>query len=401
MKRIVTEAMPVYPVRREEVLAAALRQLQTGDWARLEGAPETEEALKEFHGGGIVWFVSSGLAALQAVLLGHGIGPGDEVITTPYTWGATVSAVLGIGAVPVFADIDPRTGLMDPATVDACVTPRTRAILPVHLFGQACDMDRFRTLAERHGVLLIEDGSQAHGARYRGMRVGRFGHGSGFSCMGLKLLAGTEGGYAVFESEVAARAAYLYGKHQRGVSAETYASFEGLLDSVQFTWRPCPVSAELVRAALPYLEEERAARRANAAHLRSCLQGVRGVTMPEEPADTEGCYHLLSLVYEEEVTGKSRADFVRDLHVLGAGAFVYIPVPLHRLPRMQAFEYEGPRVFWHEQLLRAGCDYRAVSCPQAEWRAGHSVEFGFNWTEENPRAMEQLAEAIMVASRPA
>jgi len=396
-----TERMPAYPVRRPEVIAAAVDALQRGEWARLEGVPETEAALRAYHGADHVWFVASGTAALEALLLGHGIGPGDEVITTPYTWGATVSAILAVGAVPVFADIDRITAQIDPATVEAVITPRTRAILAVHLFGHPCDAVALRAIADRRGIFFFEDGSQAHGARLAGRTVGRFGHGSAFSCMGLKLLAGTEGGYCVFEDPDAEARAWLYGRHPRGMDPARREGLAeaGLLDALQLGWRPCAVSAALVRAALPWLDSENATRRRNAAVLRAALDGIPGVTLPPELPGAQGCYHLLSLVYEPEITGVSREEFLRRLNAGGAGAFIYIPIPIHRLKRLNPHGYEGPRVFWHEQLLRAGIDYRETSCPAAEWRADHSVEMGFNWTQDNPRAMEQIAGLVREAAR--
>jgi dTDP-4-amino-4,6-dideoxygalactose transaminase len=388
--------MPDHPVRRPEVIAAAVRLLETGAWTRLEGAPETEAALRDFHGGGEVWFVASGTAALEAIMLGHGIGPGDEVVTTPYTWGATVSSILAIGAVPIFADIDRTTGLLDVASVAGVISPRTRAILAVHLFGHSCDAVALRKLADERGILFFEDGSQAHGARLNGERVGRFGHAAAFSCMAMKLLGGTEGGYAVFEDRAAAEGAYLHGKHPRGLDAGVRERLEaqGLLDSLQLGWRPSAVSAVLVGAALPFLDGEIAARRANAARLRANLADVPAIVMPPEPPGAEGCYHLLSLLYDPEVSGVSREHFVRRINSRGAGAFIYVPTPIHRLRRLNPAGYDGPRVFWHDQLVRAGIDYRETHCPNAEWRSGHSVEFGFNWTVENFGAMDQLAEVL-------
>jgi len=399
---MITERMPPYPTRRPEVIAAAVDALQRGEWARLEGVPETEAALREYHGGSHVWFISSGTAALEAILLGHGIGPGDEVITTPYTWGATVSAILAIGAIPVFADIDPISGLLDPDTVESCITPRTRAILAVHLFGHPCDAVRLRGIADRHGLFLFEDGSQAHGARLHGRVVGRFGQASAFSCMGLKLLAGTEGGYCLFEDGEAEANAWLYGRHPRGMDPARRERLAqgGLLDALQLGWRPCAVSAALVRAALPWLDSENATRRRNAACLRTRLEGVRGITLPPEIPGAQGCYHLLSLVVHSEEIGVSRDEFLRRMNAQGAGAFVYIPVPIHQLPRLNPHNYKGPRVLWHDALLRAGVDYRETKCPGAEWRSAHTVELGFNWTLDNPHAMEQLAAAVRAAASP-
>lgn len=400
--KILTETPPPYPSRRPEVLAAAAAALAEGDWARLEGAPETEAALREFHGGGEVWYLSSGTAALEAVLIGHGIGPGDEVITVPYTWGATVSAILAVGAVPVFADVDPVTGLIDPGAVPPLITPRTRAVLAVHLFGRPCDALALRRIADERGIFFFEDGSQAHGARLFGRRAGRFGHAAAFSCMGLKPLAGTEGGYAIFEDPAAAERAYLNGKHPRGLPPERAVALaaEGLLDSLQLGWRPCPVGAALVRAALPWLDEENAARRRNAEHLRRLIAGIPWVTMPPEPPGAESVHHLMSLIYHEERCGIPRAEYLRRLNAFGVGAFVYIPVPIHKLRRLDWRDPGVPPVFWHRQLREAGTDYARLSLPGAERRSATSFEMVWNWTADNPRAMEQLAEALERAGHP-
>jgi dTDP-4-amino-4,6-dideoxygalactose transaminase len=399
-------AAPTYPVRRPEVISAALERLRQHDWTRLEGEPETEAALAAWHGRGVagsepeVWYVSSGTAALEAIMLGHEIGPGDEVVVTPYTWGATVSAILAIGAIPVFADVDPITGLLDPAAAEAAITPRTRALMCVHLFGMPCDGTRLRELADRRGILLFEDGSQAHGARWRGQRVGAFGHAAAFSCMGLKLLAGTEGGYAIFHDRAAAERAYLYGRHPRGLRPDRAAALadQGLLDALQLGWRPCTVGAALVRAALPQLDSEVGARRRNAAILRDRIAACRHLAMPAEVAGAESAWHLLSLVFRPETAGCDLATYRKRLAALGADSFRYIPVPIHRLARLNPHGYTGPRVFWHEQLLRAGVDYRRCSCPQAEWRAEREFTMGFNWTVDDPAAMHRLAEALINAA---
>ncbi len=398
-------ASPIFPVRRPEIIAAAIRRLEQRDWTRLEGEPETEAALAAFHGPGVdgraaeVWYVSSGTAALEAIMLGHGLGPGDEVVVTPYTWGATVSSILAIGAIPVFADIDPLTGLLDPVAAEAAITPATRAIMCVHLFGMPCNGTRLREIADRRGILLFEDGSQAHGARWQGTRVGAFGHAAAFSCMGMKLLAGTEGGYAVFHDPVAAERAYLYGKHPRGLRPERAAALadQGLLDALQLGWRPCTVGAALVLEALPHLDEEIAARWRNAAELRRLLVGFPAVTMPPEPEGAYGCWHLLSLVFHPDQARCDLETYRTRLQASGVGSFRYIPVPIHRLKRLNPGGYDGPRVMWHEQLLRAGVDYRRVSCPHAEWRAKREFTMAFNWTVDAPEAMAQLAAALRAA----
>lgn len=396
---------PVYPVRREAVLGAAMKQLMEGDWARLEGCPETEADLAAFHGPDFkgnpaqVWFISSGTASLEAIMLGHGIGPGDEVITVPYTWGATVSAVLAIGAIPVFADVDPVTGLINPAAIAPLVGPKTKAILAVHFFGQACDERQLRQIADDHDTLLLIDGSQAHGVRLHGERVGHWAHAAAFSCMGMKLLAGTEGGYALFRDSSAAEVAYLYGKHPRGLPTEQAERLqnEGLLDTLQLGWRACSVGGALVKAALPHLDDENGARRANAAVLRRELASCKAITMPGEIEGAEGAYHLLSLLYHEE-HGVARGDFLANLEARKVDHFIYIPTPIHRMRRMKLVDENGPPVLWRESLRAAGHDMDKISCPGAEQRSAISFEMGFNWTEPNEAAMVDLAANLMAAS---
>jgi dTDP-4-amino-4,6-dideoxygalactose transaminase len=217
--------------------------------------------------------------------------------------------------------------------------------------------------------------------------------------MGLKLLAGTEGGYCIFSDAVAAEKAYLYGKHPRGLKQDRVEVLNdaGLLDSLQLGWRPCMVGAALVRAALPFLDEENTARRRNAALLRKHIGSIPFLTMPEELPGAKGCYHLMSLIYDAGIAGVSREIYLERLNRLGAGGFVYIPTPIHRLHRLNPHDYTGPRVMWHEHLRRAGVDYRNTHCPHAEWRSKNSIEFVWNWTEINPHAMEQFAGALAAA----
>ena len=156
---------------------------------------KAEEAISGYHGGRHAMVLNSGHAALMAALMGLEIGPGDEVITTPYTWGASIACILHVGAVPVFVDVDPLTGLLDPRKVERAVTGKTRAVLVVHIYGQPADMPALQRICRRRGLRLIEDGSQSHGATIKGEKVGNFSDAAGFSCMGGKILATSEAGY--------------------------------------------------------------------------------------------------------------------------------------------------------------------------------------------------------------
>lgn len=386
---------PAYPPATNEVIEAVRLQLTSGQWVRLEGCPELESAWQAFQQTDHqCWFLASGTAAIQAALLGHGLQPGDQVVTTPYTWGATVSALLQIGLVPVFADIDYQTGQLDPQAVANAITPQTRAILTVHLFGTPSPTTELRQIAGQHNILLVEDASQAHGATINQQRVGNIGHASAFSTMGLKPLGATEGGLVQFADPQAAENAFLNGKHPRGIDPERIEVLrqQGLLDSLQFGWRPSPISAAILLARLPHLDAENAARRANARYLREQLRPVKGVTLPEEPPHSEPVYHLLSFLFDERFGERELQEIrsrARECHL---PLFPYIPVPIHHMKRLDPAGYEGPPVLWHQSLRDSGISYRSAQYPNAEKRCRFSLEMAWNWIREDTASMDLIAE---------
>src|ERR1035437_5812889 len=179
---------PKFPTFTDRAIERAADMLRQGKLFGLgrKHVPEIGEAdavISRYHCNRHVLPICSGHAALQSALAGLEICCGDEVITTPYTWGASISCILHQNAIPVFVDIERETGLIDPAQIEAAITPRTKAILAVHLFGQPVNLKRLRAIADKHKIMLIEDGSQAHGAEIGGVRVGTVGDAAGFSCM--------------------------------------------------------------------------------------------------------------------------------------------------------------------------------------------------------------------------
>lgn len=390
---------PDYPQCSPAILEAVTRQLQSGQWTRLEGAPELEADWERYHGQGHAWFLASGTAALEALFLGHEIGPGDEIITTPYTWGASVSAILAVGAIPVFADIDPATAQIDPRSVESLVGPRTRAILAVHLYGIPSPMPELKRIADRAGIHLFEDASQAHGATLHGSKVGTFGDAAAFSCMGLKPFGATEGGLALFGDPEARERAYLYGRHPRGIDADRVAALEEeeLLDTLQLGWRPSALSAAILRARLPSLDHENAARRTNARHLRGLLEGIPALHMVEEPPGGDAVYHLLSFTVDPDRDPDGLEGRLNKLRREGLPVFRYIPRPVHRMKRLNPVGYQGPRVLWHDWLRAYGIDYSNTSCPRAEARSTNGFEMPWNFIEDAPADMEAIAAAFRKA----
>jgi dTDP-4-amino-4,6-dideoxygalactose transaminase len=275
---------------------------------------EFEERFAAYCGVPYAIATSSGTTALHLALLAHGLGPGDEVITTPFTFIASANSIRYVEATPVFVDIDPVTFNIDPRAVEEAVTERTRAIMPVHLFGLPCDMDALVGIAERYHLAIIEDACQAHGATYYGRRVGSFGTGC-FSFYPTKNMTTAEGGIITTnDADVADRVRVI---RHHGMRRRYYH------DEMGYNFRMSDVHAAIGLAQLPKLERFNEARIANAAYLGAHLQNV--VT----PVTPEGCRHVFHQ-YTVRVLGGQRDAAVSKLRDLGIGCGVYYPVPVHK-----------------------------------------------------------------------
>ncbi|HIQ06556.1 MAG TPA: DegT/DnrJ/EryC1/StrS family aminotransferase, partial [Anaerolineae bacterium] len=268
--------------------------------------------------------VASGTAALHLALLACGVGPGDEVITTPFTFFATGEAISQTGAKPVFVDIDPVTYNIDPSRIEAAITPRTKAIIPVHLYGQPADMDPILEIAQEHGVKVIEDAAQAHGAEYHGRRAGSIGDLACFSFYPSKNLGCYGDGGAVVGSDVAlieqVRLLRDHGRTSKYEHAELGWGYR--LDAMQ---------AAILGAKLPHLDAWNDARRAAAYRYNELLAGMDVVT-PRELNGVCAVYHcyVIRTPHRDEVVVRLRSQ--------GIGAGIHYPIPLHLQP---AYEHLG------------------------------------------------------------
>ena len=264
---------------------------------------------------------ASGTAALHLALLAHDIGPGDEVITSAFSFVATVNTILYVGARPVFADVDERTFNLDPAAVAEAVTPRTRAIVPVHLYGLPCDMDGIASVAAEHGLTVIEDAAQAIGATYRGRPVGTFGTGC-FSLYATKNVASGEGGVVTTDDDRIADRVRLLRQH--GMRAR-YA-----YETLGYNLRMTDLHAAIGRVQLGRLDEMTRRRRANAAVLSRSLTSV---TTPTVPDDRDHVWHQYTVrVARPDL---SRDEAVRRLDEAGIGTGIFYPEGLHQLPHVR------------------------------------------------------------------
>jgi dTDP-4-amino-4,6-dideoxygalactose transaminase len=355
---------------------------------------EAEDAIARWQDVPYCLGTSSGHGALHAALMGLEITGGDEVITTPYTWGASTSCILHNNAVPVFADVEPETGLLDPDAIGPVITPRTRAILVVHIYGQPANMTAIRRAADRHGLVVIEDGSQAHGAIHQGRKVGQFGDASGFSCMGGKLLASSEAGYMVTPREEVYWKAAMGCQHMGRVGEDGFPDeLRPYVDSLVYTYRLSPINAVLLAENLRKLDAENDGRRANVAVFREAMAGGKCVSFPTYPAGDIPVYHMLTMNFEPEYAGIGRRTYIEALRAEGVSIFSYVPSPIPTWRRLDP-DAGMPRVMWQDVVRRSGRRYADVPLPGCEWKIAHALEMGWNYVTPNPDGMHQLADAF-------
>lgn len=305
--------------------------------------------------------VDSGISALELALRGFGIGPGDEVITAANTFVATALAISATGASPVLVDVDPATYMMDRGVVERAITPRTRAIMPVHLYGHPVDMDPLVELAEERDLVVIEDACQAHGALYRGRRAGSLSHAAAFSFYpGKNLGAYGDGGMVVTNSDELAefvRLARDYG--QREKYHHVVRGYNRRLDTLQ---------ASVLRVKLRYLDSWNEARSRHAALYRRLLAGS-GIVTPSEAAWARSSWHLF-------VVRVDRRDALREhLAARGIATGIHYPIPIHRQPAYEDLGH-GEGAF----PVTERCSSEVLSLPM--------------YAELTPELIERVAEAI-------
>ncbi len=278
-----------------------------------------EGAFAEFCGVRHAVGVANGTEALRLSYVAAGIGPGDEVITAPNTFIATTEAISQAGAQVVFADIDRATRILDPAAAEAAITPRTKAIVPVHLYGQPAPMDEFREIANRRGLILIEDAAQASGARWAGTRCGALGDVAAFSFYPGKNLGSLgEGGAVTTNDDAIARKIRILREH--GQTRKYYHEVEG------WNARLHAIQARFLSIKLAHLDEWNAARREVAATYAELLDGIEGIRLPGTRPEAEPIWHL----YVIETA--NRDGLQRFLAERGIGTGLHYPFPLHLLP---------------------------------------------------------------------
>ena len=304
-----------YQSLKPEIDAAVGRILESTQFVLGDEVAAFEREFAEYSGAPHGVAANSGTSALHLALLAAGVGPGDDVITVPFTFIATAAAISYTGATPVFVDIEPRFFTMDPAAVEAAITPRTKAIMPVHLYGQVVDMDPILEIASRRGLIVIEDAAQAHGAEYHGRRAGSMGALAGFSFYpGKNLGAYGEGGLTTTADDaMAARMRMLRDWGQPRKYEHAVLGYNYRMEGMQ---------GAILRVKLRRLEEWTEARRRVGRAYTAALAGA-GVECPEE---RPGCRH----VYHVYAVRTPERDALRDhLAGRGVGVGIHYPIPVH------------------------------------------------------------------------
>ncbi len=314
---------PAKPIIGEDEIEAVTRVMRTGMLAQGQEVADFEtEFAAHFTPGRQAVAVNSGTSGLHIGLLSSGIGAGDEVIVPSFTFAATANSVALTGATPVFVDIEPDHFCIDPAAVEAAITPRTKGIQPVHLYGHPANMTALRAIADKHGLAIYEDAAQAHAAEWQGQRVGTFGDFSMFSLYPTKNMTSGEGGMVSCKDDTIARNVRLL--RNQGMEKR----YEN--EVVGFNARMTDVHAAIGRAQLAKLAGWTKQRQDNAAFLNANLRGV------VVPPVAEGATHVWHQ-YTIRVVGTDRDAFAAELGNRGVGSGVYYPIPNHRLPSLAHF----------------------------------------------------------------
>jgi dTDP-4-amino-4,6-dideoxygalactose transaminase len=325
---------------RGEIDAAIARVIEQTAFVRGEDCAAFEQEFAAFCGAKACCGVANGTDALTLALKAFGVGPGDDVVTVPNTFIATAEAIVLNGARPVWVDVDPATFTLDPARLERALTPRTKLIIPVHLYGHPADMTAIGAIAARRGIPVLEDAAQAHGAEWQGRRAGTLGHAACFSFYPGKNLGayGDAGAVVSNDADFIAKVRQL-ANHGGGANKydNVVTGTNSRLDTLQ---------AAILRAKLRHLETWTAERRARVAEYDRLLAGVPGVRTPREASGARSAWHLYS------VRVPQRDALQAHLKQAGVSTAVHYPKPLHLQPALASFGGGAGDMPVSEQLSR-------------------------------------------------
>lgn len=360
----------------EEEVQAASEVIRSGVLSAYVGAPgeyflggprvrELEERAADYFGVKHAVAVNSWTSGLIASIGAIGVEPGDEIITTPWTMAATATAILHWNAIPVFADIDPVSYNIDPASVESLITPRTRGIMAVDIFGQSCDIDALRAIATKHGIKLMVDTAQSPGAFYKGCYAGTRADIGGYSLNYHKHIHSGEGGIIVTDDDRLAERTRLIRNHAECVVKS--GAPEDLANMLGYNFRMGEIEAAIASVQLGKLKERVASRQRAAAELNAALAGLEGL---RTPAVSEGCthvYYVYGLHIDVDALGLSRLRIAEALRAEGVPGVMPGYQNVHLYPVFQKKIAYGTGGFpWNSPYASRQVDYSPGICPVAE-----------------------------------
>ena len=388
-----TKKFPAWPVFGEPEEKAVLETLRSGKWYRGSGkqVARFEEAYAKLIGAKHCLATANGTSALLTTLNVLGIGPGDEVILPPYTFVACVNVILAVNAMPVFVDTDRRSMQIDAGKIEALITDRTKAVMPVHLGGNVFDVDRVLAIARKHKLAVVEDSCQAHLAEWKGRRTGTFGTTGCFSFQASKNLNSGEGGAILTSDEELLEKCYAFQNNSRSRSKTGYNfsySARGL------NLRMPEFQGALLQAQMTRVEEQSDRRRDNGRYLTTMLRKIPGI----EPAlEYDGCtrnaYHLYMFRYDQkQFGGLSRAKFLKALRAEGVPASPGY-TPMNKSPFIaNTVHSRGYRAIYPEKEIDNWKERNA--CPENDWLCREAVWFSQTMLIGPRGDMDQIAAAV-------
>lgn len=317
------------PVIDSEERRAVDEVIESGMLAQGPKVAELEESWAKYCGTKHALAVNSGTAAIHCALYAAGVKEGDEVITTPYSFIATINPILMLGARPVLVDIDEETFNIDVSKIEAAITEKTKAIVPVDLYGQPCDWAELQEIAKKHNLKIVEDACQAIGAEYKGIKTGALGDFGCFSLYATKNIMCGEGGVVTTNSDEAAVAIRSFRQHGM-VAPYEYAD-------LGYNYRMSDLHGAIAVEQLKKVEEFTKKRQENARKLNDALAGVAGIKIPTISENRSHVYHQYTILLDKDM---QRDQFIASLRDKGVGAGIYYPKPLHAYPHIAKLGYK-------------------------------------------------------------
>jgi dTDP-4-amino-4,6-dideoxygalactose transaminase len=384
---------PLYDETDVNMVADIVR---SGQWGNPDCGGEVEKFEQEFASYCDTKYALTcvnGSVALRLALIACGVKPGDEVLVPPYTFIATASIVIEANCVPVFVDIDPRTYNMDASKIEAAITPRTKAIIPVHFAGQACEMDEILAIARKNGLRVIEDACHGHGAAYKGKKLGSIGDAGCFSFQSSKNLTSGEGGMVVTNDDALFR---MMNSLRNVGRVEGGAWYEH--HHAGCNYRITQLQAVLLSSQLKRLEEQTMTRHENGSYLNDLLSDIDGITpLSRGLGETLHSYHIYIFKYDKEkFNGLSKVQFSKMLAAEGVPCFMGYPEPLYKQPLFQQRNFLC-------YAIPDDIDYSKVHCPvteracyeEAVWIMQHAMLGTRQEMELFASAIKKIKKSIM------